>query len=170
MRIAILDDYQSVALTMADWSPLAGRAEISVFTDHLADETDLVERLAPFDVLCIMRERTALRRSLIELLRTDEDDDIVPAQPRSETPAAKAPLGVNEFSDRLGNILGQSGNSAILAGRIKGPKRDIAVFNAAAGFVITSISPDLDQAKALAESLLDRGAAHAKLKSLVEWC
>jgi hypothetical protein len=38
MRIAILDDYQSVALKMADWSPLEGKAEISVFSDYVADE------------------------------------------------------------------------------------------------------------------------------------
>ncbi len=68
MRIAILDDYQSVAMTMADWSPLEGRAEISVFTDHVADEALLARRLAPFDILCVMRERTTLRRQLIEQL------------------------------------------------------------------------------------------------------
>lgn len=68
MRIAILDDYQSVALTMADWSPLEGRAEISVFTDHVVDQEALAKRLAPFDVLCVMRERTPLRRDLIEQL------------------------------------------------------------------------------------------------------
>jgi len=68
MRIAVLDDYQSVALTMADWSPLYGRAELTVFNDHVADEDALAERLAPFDILCVMRERTALRRSLIARL------------------------------------------------------------------------------------------------------
>ena len=68
MRIAILDDYQGVALCMADWSPLEGRAKITVFTDHLADEDALAKRLAPFDVLCVMRERTALTGSLIERL------------------------------------------------------------------------------------------------------
>ncbi|WP_428486347.1 D-2-hydroxyacid dehydrogenase family protein [Rhodopila sp.] len=68
MRIAILDDYQSVALTMADWSPLKERAEIAVFTDHVTDEAVLAERLAPFDILCVMRERTPLRRHLIEQL------------------------------------------------------------------------------------------------------
>jgi phosphoglycerate dehydrogenase-like enzyme len=68
MRIAILDDYQAVALTMADWSPLKERAQITVFTDHLTDEDALAERLAPFDVLCVMRERTALSRSLLERL------------------------------------------------------------------------------------------------------
>ena len=68
MRIAILDDYQGVALKMADWAPLHARAEITVFSDHLADEDALAERLAPFEVLCVMRERTALGRSLLERL------------------------------------------------------------------------------------------------------
>jgi phosphoglycerate dehydrogenase-like enzyme len=53
---------------MADWSPLEGRAEISVFTDHVVDQEALAKRLAPFDVLCVMRERTPLRRDLIEQL------------------------------------------------------------------------------------------------------
>ena len=44
IRIAILDDYQYVALEMADWSPLAGRAEIMVFNDHLSDPDKVVER------------------------------------------------------------------------------------------------------------------------------
>jgi lactate dehydrogenase-like 2-hydroxyacid dehydrogenase len=68
MRIAILDDYQGVALAMADWSLLQRRAEITVFTDHLDNEDALAERLAPYEVLCVMRERTPLRRSLIERL------------------------------------------------------------------------------------------------------
>ena len=68
IRIAILDDYQNVALEMADWSPLAGRAEITVFNDHLSNFDDIVERLLPFDVVCVMRERTPLPRSVIERL------------------------------------------------------------------------------------------------------
>ena len=68
MRVAVLDDYQAVALTAADWSPLRGRAEVSVFTDHLTEEATLAERLAPFEILCVMRERTPLRRSLLERL------------------------------------------------------------------------------------------------------
>jgi anthranilate phosphoribosyltransferase len=58
----------------------------------------------------------------------------------------------------------------ILAGRLKGAKRDIAVLNAAAGFVITGKAPDLNQGRTLAEDLLNRGAAHAKLRALVDWC
>jgi phosphoglycerate dehydrogenase-like enzyme len=68
MQVAILDDYQNVALRMADWSEVAARAEITVFNDHVADQGDLVERLAPFDVVCVMRERTPLPRGVIERL------------------------------------------------------------------------------------------------------
>ncbi len=67
-KIAVLDDYQGVALQMADWSPLAERAEITVFRDHLTDTTSVAQRLAPFDVVCAMRERTPLRRELLRLL------------------------------------------------------------------------------------------------------
>ena len=65
IRIAILDDYQNASLEMADWSPLAGRAVITVFNDHLSDSEAIVERLLPFDVICVMRERTPLPRSVI---------------------------------------------------------------------------------------------------------
>lgn len=50
MKVAILDDYQNVALKLADWSAVRRRAEISVFNDHVADTAAVVERLSPFDV------------------------------------------------------------------------------------------------------------------------
>jgi phosphoglycerate dehydrogenase-like enzyme len=65
MKVAILDDYQNVAFAMADWSSVA---EITVFNDHVADLDTLVERLRPFDVICVMRERTPLPREVIERL------------------------------------------------------------------------------------------------------
>jgi phosphoglycerate dehydrogenase-like enzyme len=68
MQVAILDDYQNVALSLADWSDVTSRADITVFNDHVADQGDLVERLAPFDVVCVMRERTPLPRGVIERL------------------------------------------------------------------------------------------------------
>jgi phosphoglycerate dehydrogenase-like enzyme len=68
LSIAVLDDYQGVALTLADWSPVAARARVVVFNDHLTDPDAVVERLLPFDVVCVMRERTPLRRALIERL------------------------------------------------------------------------------------------------------
>jgi phosphoglycerate dehydrogenase-like enzyme len=68
VNIAILDDYQNVALKSADWSPLQDRSRITVFNDHVSDPVALVERLRPFEVISIMRERTPLPRSIIEQL------------------------------------------------------------------------------------------------------
>jgi phosphoglycerate dehydrogenase-like enzyme len=59
MRVAILDDYQQVALASADWSAVAAQAEIYVFTEHIARIEALVSALEPFDVVVAMRERTA---------------------------------------------------------------------------------------------------------------
>jgi phosphoglycerate dehydrogenase-like enzyme len=67
-RVAVLDDYQHVALTMADWAAVTERADVTVFSDHVADADELVARLAPFDVVLVMRERTPLPRSIIERL------------------------------------------------------------------------------------------------------
>lgn len=68
MKVAVLDDYQGVALKMADWSEVAKRAQVDVFRDHLADPGEVVKRLLPYDVVCVMRERTPLRRAHIEQL------------------------------------------------------------------------------------------------------
>jgi phosphoglycerate dehydrogenase-like enzyme len=68
MKVAILDDYQNVALSMADWSNVSKRAEIVVFKDHLVEPDAVIERLQSFDVICVMRERTPLRHAVIERL------------------------------------------------------------------------------------------------------
>ena len=68
IKVAVLDDYQGVALRMADWSALEAKADITVFRDHLSDPSAIVERLKPFDVICVMRERTPFSRSVIEQL------------------------------------------------------------------------------------------------------
>lgn len=68
MRLAILDDYQQVALTMGDWGAVSKRAEIVVFSDHLHDEDAVAERLADFEIICAMRERTPFPRTLLEKL------------------------------------------------------------------------------------------------------
>lgn len=67
-RVAVLDDYQTVALTSADWSPLADRAEITVFTDHITGLAELERRLAPFEVVVAMRERTPFPAQLLQQL------------------------------------------------------------------------------------------------------
>ena len=58
----------------------------------------------------------------------------------------------------------------ILSGAIRGARRDIAVLNAAAGFVIAGKTASLAEGKVLAEGLLDRGAAHSKMRALQDWC
>jgi phosphoglycerate dehydrogenase-like enzyme len=68
LAIAILDDSQSVALRAADWSRLREVADIAVFTQPFADENEAAEKLAAFDILVPMRERTALTGSLIARL------------------------------------------------------------------------------------------------------
>ena len=67
-RIAVLDDYQSVAADFCDWSTLPEPAEVVEFHDHVDDEDALVARLEPFDVVVAMRERTAFPRSVLERL------------------------------------------------------------------------------------------------------
>lgn len=65
MAIAILDDYAGAALRLADWS---GLGEITVFPDTITGPAALVARLLPFEVICLMRERTPMPAALIEAL------------------------------------------------------------------------------------------------------
>ena len=67
-RIAVLDDYQGIALSMDGWEKLPADSEIEAFRDHLSDEDALVQRLAPFDIIVAMRERTPFPRSLLSRL------------------------------------------------------------------------------------------------------
>jgi phosphoglycerate dehydrogenase-like enzyme len=67
-RVAVLDDYQDVALKMADWSLLPSDTTVQVFKDHLSQEQALVERLKDFDIVVAMRERTPFPRNLLEHL------------------------------------------------------------------------------------------------------
>jgi phosphoglycerate dehydrogenase-like enzyme len=66
VRVAVLDDYQRVALSYGDWDGLG--AEVQVFADHLAGDDEVVERLAPFEVVVAMRERTPFTRARLERL------------------------------------------------------------------------------------------------------
>ena len=68
MRCAILDDYQDVALGLADWSTVAADVEIRVFHEPLGDETLVARALADFEVVVMMRERTPFPRPLFERL------------------------------------------------------------------------------------------------------
>jgi phosphoglycerate dehydrogenase-like enzyme len=65
MKLAILDDYQHLALKLADWSSIAKECQIDVFDKHLGSVADTVKALASYDIVCMMRERTAAPRELI---------------------------------------------------------------------------------------------------------
>ena len=68
MRVAILDDYQRVALSMADWPSIGAGVSVHPFHDRLGSEDHIAERLRNFDVIVAMRERTPLPATLIERL------------------------------------------------------------------------------------------------------
>lgn len=67
-RVAILDDYQDVARRAADWESLPAGTEVVMFRDHLADLDAVASRLAGFDAVVAMRERTAFPRALLARL------------------------------------------------------------------------------------------------------
>src|SRR5438093_4185942 len=67
-RVAVLDDYQGVALEMADWSALAPDCRVQVFRDHLIDRDALADRLREFEIVTCMRERTPFPRDLLNRL------------------------------------------------------------------------------------------------------
>jgi hypothetical protein len=58
-QIAVLDDYQELARDLADWSAVDARADVTVFTRPWRDEDEIAEKLAPFEVVVLLRERTA---------------------------------------------------------------------------------------------------------------
>jgi phosphoglycerate dehydrogenase-like enzyme len=92
-RLAILDDYQGVAMSMGPWEKLAG-VEITVFRDTITDRAALVQRLAPFDAILAMRERTPFPRALIESLPNLRLLITTAARNRSIDAAACAERGV----------------------------------------------------------------------------
>src|ERR1700727_2311261 len=67
-KVAVLDDWQGVAKTSADWSPLQARAEVVFFAKAFENEDDAAAKLADFDIVLSMRERTPLPGSLIDRL------------------------------------------------------------------------------------------------------
>ena len=67
LRCAVLDDYQGVALTAADWSAVAGAVEVTVFGEHLAGDA-LVAAVEGAEILVVMRERTPLTRAVLARL------------------------------------------------------------------------------------------------------
>ena len=67
-RVAVIDDYQGVALTVADWSAVGPAGTVTSYQDHLTELDEIVERLGASDVVVAMRERTPFPRALLERL------------------------------------------------------------------------------------------------------
>lgn len=68
LQVAVLDDYQGVALKMSDWSSLGDAVDITVFRDNISDADAIVGRLQRFDIITAMRERTPFPRAILERL------------------------------------------------------------------------------------------------------
>ena len=68
IKVAILDDYQNVTHYFANWETLSKKIELKIFNEYIGDVSNLSEKLFDYDVLCLMRERTALPRNLINKL------------------------------------------------------------------------------------------------------
>ena len=67
-KIAVLDDWQRVARTSADWAPLIARADVRFFETPFADEDDAARQLKDFEIILVTRERTPFPASLIDRL------------------------------------------------------------------------------------------------------
>ncbi|WP_433583659.1 D-2-hydroxyacid dehydrogenase family protein [Paenibacillus amylolyticus] len=68
LRCAVLDDYQNVALTSADWSPLMDQVEIQTFNNYMGSEEKVIQELQDFDIVVLMRERTPFPEKVISQL------------------------------------------------------------------------------------------------------
>ena len=69
LKVAILDDYQNVSQQFVDLEKLSGKYEFKIFSEPFLDETDVLNQLADFEALLIMRERTPITKNLIENLK-----------------------------------------------------------------------------------------------------
>ena len=67
-RCAILDDYQNVALKLADWSKLGPDVAVKVFNESLGDQASVIRTLKDYSIVCLMRERTPFPRAVFEAL------------------------------------------------------------------------------------------------------
>lgn len=68
LRCAILDDYQNVALKLADWSRVTEKADITVFNKPFASTAEAITALQEFEIICAMRERTPFSKDVLGAL------------------------------------------------------------------------------------------------------
>ena len=68
LKVAIIDDYQNVSQQFVDLEKLSGKYEFKIFSEPFTDEADVLEQLADYEALLIMRERTPITKNIIENL------------------------------------------------------------------------------------------------------
>ena len=68
IKVAVLDDYQNITHKFANWSSLENQIELCIINKYIGADTDLIDKLIDFEVLCLMRERTPLPEKLISKL------------------------------------------------------------------------------------------------------
>jgi phosphoglycerate dehydrogenase-like enzyme len=123
MKLAILDDYQRIALSSADWSALKA-VQIQVFHEAFSSVDDAAKKLEPFDILCLMRERTAFPRALIERLPNLKFMSLTGGRAGSLDSKACAERGIPISHTRGGN--GQSATAELTWGLLIASARGLA--------------------------------------------
>lgn len=124
MKLAILDDYQRVALQSADWGRLEKRGlQVTVFHEAFASAGEAAAKLAPFEVLCLMRERTAFPRALVEKLPNLKFVSLTGLRAGSMDSKALGERGIAVSNTRSGN--GTTSTAELAWGLIIAAARDL---------------------------------------------
>src|SRR3974377_16087 len=96
IRCAILDDYQNVALKLADWGKVKDRVEIKVFQEHLGRPDKVVAGLQGFQIIVAMRERTAFPHKVLDALPDLKLLITTGMRKHSISPAATNEVGITD--------------------------------------------------------------------------
>ena len=126
LRIAVLDDYQGVSTRLVDWSRLEKHCAITVFNRHLGSVEEAASALQPFDVICLMRERMAFPRALIERLPNLKMLAVTAIVNRTLDVAAATERGIVVSHTGMGPE-GQYGTAELTWGLILSLARNIAL-------------------------------------------
>jgi phosphoglycerate dehydrogenase-like enzyme len=128
-KVAVLDDWQGVARESADWSPLLARAEVVFFEQPFADEDDAAAKLADFEIVLSMRERTPLPSSLIGRLPKLQMLGITGARNLSLDTAACTGRGVI-VCNTVGDRAGEAATAELALGLLMAAARSIPLADA----------------------------------------
>ncbi len=133
LRCAILDDYQNVALKLADWARLADRVDVTVFDEPFADAREAIAALQDFDIVCAMRERTPFRADTLNALpklrllltsgMRNAAIDLAAAKARGVTVCGTAAMGGPTASLAIGLMLELTRHIGLENARLKAGER-----------------------------------------------